>query len=166
MTLSFPDAGLQLGGGTRRDATNDAGEFPVIPDLLTVDCGNHVARLDACLGCRPVFLGISYQCAFRLLQTQAVSDILSYRLNLNPDPTAADASVVLELSDHGLDRRGGDRKGDADAAAGWRIDRRVHANDLALHIERWATRIALVNGSVDLKEIVIRTASDIATAGE
>src|SRR6266478_7927461 len=97
------------------------------------------------LCCRSILLRISYQRALRLLQTHAVGDILGYRLNLNTDPTAADASLVLELSDHVLYRRCRDRKCDADTATGWRIDRSVYADDLALHIEGRATRITLVN---------------------
>jgi len=41
----------------------------------------------------------------------------------------------------------------------------VHANDFALHIEGRATRIALVDRSVDLDEIVIRAIADVASAG-
>src|ERR1700730_10122892 len=156
---------VQLGSAARRVATDDAGQFPGIPDRLTIDRGNDVACFNAGLCCRSILLGISYQRALRLLQTDAVGDILGYRLNLNADPTAADASLVLELSDHVLYRRCRDRKCDADAATGWRIDRSVYADDLALHIEGRATRITLVDGGVDLNEIVVWTASDVTAAG-
>src|SRR6266849_2320151 len=156
---------VQLGGAARCEATDDAGQFPGILDRLTIYRGNDVARFNAGLCCRSILLRISYQRALRLLQTHAVGDILGYRLNLNTDPTAADASLVLELSDHVLYRRCRDRKCDADTATGWRIDRGVYADDLALHIEGRATGIALVNGRVDLNEIVVGTTSDVTAAG-
>src|ERR1700730_13248274 len=135
---------VQLGGAAGCEVTDDAGQFPRILDRLAVHRRNDVACFNAGLCCRSILLRISYQRALRLLQAHAVGDILGYRLNLNTNPTAADASLVLELSDHVLYRRGRDRKCDADAAAGWRIDRRVYADDLALHIEGRATRITLV----------------------
>src|SRR5258708_27518553 len=156
---------VQLGSAAGCEATNDAGQFPRILDRLTIYRGNDVAGFNAGLRRRSILLRISYQRALRLLQTHAVGDILGYRLNLNTDPTAADASLVLELSDHALYRRRRDRKCDADAASGWRIDRSVYADDLALHIKGWATRIALVDGRVDLNEIVVWTTSNVAAAG-
>src|ERR1700680_3772599 len=150
---------IQLGSAAGCEATNDAGQFPRILDRLTIYRGNDVACFNAGLCCRSILLRISDQRALRLLQTHAVGDILGYRLNLNTDPTAADASLVLELSDHVLYRRCRNRKCDADAAAGWRIDRSVYADDLALHIEGRATRITLVDGGVDLNEIIVWTAS-------
>src|SRR5258705_12327947 len=89
---------------------------------------------------------------------------MRYRLTLNDDPSAAHASLVLELGDDILYRWGRDRKCDSDTAAGRRIDRGVHADDLALHIEGRTARIALVDRRIDLNEVVIRTASAVATA--
>src|SRR4029077_5788487 len=86
-------------------------------------------------------------------------------MNLNADATAADACLVIELGDHILYRRGGDRKCDADTAARWRIDRSVHADDFALHIEGGTPRMSLVDRRIDLNEIVVWTASDVTTAG-
>src|SRR5262245_22236254 len=97
---------VQLDTAARCEATGDAGQFPGILDRLTVYRGNDVACLDAGPCCRSIRLRISYQRALRLLQTHAVGDILGYRLNLNTNPTAADASLVLELSDHVLYGRG------------------------------------------------------------
>src|SRR6266446_111841 len=156
---------VKLDSAARCEAADDAGKFMGILDRLTICRSNDVARFDAGLCCRSILLGVSYQRTLRLLQTHAVGDILGYWLNLNTDPTAADASVVLQLSDHVLYSHCRDRKCDADAAAGWRIDRCVYADDLALHIESRATRIALVNGRVDLNEIVVGTASDVTAVG-
>src|ERR1700746_89149 len=108
---------VQLESAARCKATDDAGQFPGIPDRLTVYRSNDVACLDAGLCCRSIYLRISYQRALRLLQAHAVGDILGYRLNLNTDPTAADAALVLELGDHALYGRRRDRKCDADAAS-------------------------------------------------
>ena len=129
---------VQLGRATRYEATDDAGQFPGILDLLTIYRGNDVACFNAGLCCRSLLLRISHQGAIRSLQTHALGDILGYWLNLDTDPTAADTSLVLELSDHIPYGRGGDRERDANTATGWRIDRGVHTHDLALHIERRA----------------------------
>src|SRR3954454_9207617 len=155
---------VQLHGAARCEAPNDAGEFTGILNRLTICPSNDVACLDAGLCCRPILLGVSYQRTLRLLQTHSVCDVLRYRLNLNTDPTTADASLILQLSDHVLYSHRRDRKCDAHTAAGRRIDRCVYADDLALHIEGWTTRIALVNGRVDLNEIVVMTTSDVTAA--
>src|SRR5438445_7138237 len=156
---------VKFGCAARCDAADDPSQFSGILDRLAIYRGNDVARLDAGLCRRSILLRISHRRALRLLQTHAVGDILGYRLNLNTDPTAADASVVLQLGDYVLYSQCRDRKCDADAAAGWRIDCGVYADDLALHIESRATRIALVNGRVDLNEIVVRTTSDVTAVG-
>src|SRR5450432_2306644 len=156
---------VQLGSAAMCEATDDAGQFPGILDRLTIYRGNDVACFNAGLCCRSILLRIGYQRALRLLQTHAVGDILGYRLNLNTDPTAADGPLILELSDHVLYRRCRDRKCDADAATGWRIDRSIHADDFALHIEGRTTGIALVDRRVDLNEVVIWAIADVATVG-
>src|SRR5258706_14226299 len=156
---------VQLASAAGCEATDDTGQFPCILDRLTIYRGNDVACFNARLCCGSILLRISDQGTLRLLQTHAVSDILGYRLNLNTDPTAADASVVLELSDHALYRRCRNRKCDADAATGWRIDRSIYANDLTLHIEGWARRLTLVDGRVGLNEVLIWAVADVATVG-
>ena len=58
--------------------------------------------------------------------------------------------MLLQLTDHFLDKGRGDREGDADTAAGRREDRGVHANDLAVQIEGRAAGVAAVHRRVDL----------------
>src|SRR3954469_12421844 len=93
---------VQLDRAARCEAPDDAGQFTGILDRLTICRSNDVACLDARLCRWSILLGVGYQRALRLLQTHAVGDILGYRLNVNTDPTAADASVVLQLGDHVL----------------------------------------------------------------
>jgi hypothetical protein len=52
---------------------------------------------------------------------------------------------------HGL---GGHRESDADIAARWAVDRRVHADDVALEIEGRTAGVAVVHRGVDLHEVV------------
>src|ERR1700726_1688147 len=116
-------------------------------------------------GRRTVGLGLRHQPPFRLLQPEAVGDVSRDRLNLNADPAAADRALVLELGDHVLHGGSGNREGDADAAAGRRIDRGIDAHHLAFGVEGRAAGVALVHGRVDLDEIVIRAVADVAAAG-
>lgn len=57
-------------------------------------------------------------------------------------------TAVLELADRG----GWDVEPDADIAAGRRIDRGVHADDLTFHIKGWTAGVAPVDRRVDLQE--------------
>ena len=99
--------------------------------------------------------------ALAVLQAKPFGDILVDILDLNAEPAAADLALVLELL-HDIARRGrGNRERDADAAAARAIDRGVHADDLAVKIDRGAARIAAVHSGVDLQEVV-RPGADVA----
>src|SRR5450755_3911964 len=156
---------VQFDGVARCETTDDSSEFSGILYRLAIHGGDNVTRFNAGLGCWPITLGFSDQCAFRLFQSQAIGDILRHRLNLNTDPATVDGSLILELTDHALHCPSRDRERDADATAGWRIDRGIHADNLALHIEGRATRITLVDRRVDLNEVVIWAIADVATVG-
>src|SRR6185312_14200205 len=121
-----------------------AGELARILDALAVDLGDHVAGLDAGLGCGTIGLRLGDQRAFRLLQAEAVGDLLGHRLDLDADPAAADGALVLELGDDALHGRRRNRERDADAAARRRIDRGVDADDVAFGRERRTAGVALV----------------------
>ena len=64
---------------------------------------------------------------------------------------------LLELIDDLQGAVRGHRKADADRAAGRREDGRVHADDLAVHVEKRPAGIAAVDGGVGLQEIVVGT---------
>src|SRR6266478_5030217 len=148
-----------------RKAADGAGEFPGILDRLAIHRRDHIARFNAGLGRRSVGLRFRNQSTLRLLEAEAVGDVGGDRLDLDADPATADGALVLELGNdilHGCCR---DRERDADAAAGRRIDRGVDAHDLAFGVEGRATGVALVHGRVDLDEIVVRAAADVAAAG-
>ena len=166
MTLLFPlMQDVQLGVAAGCEAANDARDLPGILDRLTVYRGNDVTRFNSTLGGGSVFLALCHQRALGLLQTQAVRDILRYRLNLNPDPAAANGSFVLELSDHDLSQSRPGSKRQYRRCRRRENRSRYYANDLTLHIKGGASRVALVNGRVDLNEIVVGTTSDITAAG-
>src|SRR5438034_10879214 len=134
-------------------------------NVLAGESEDHVAGFNAGLGRRTVGLRFRHQRAFRFLEAEAVGDVGGDGLDLDADPAAADRALVLELGNYILDGRCRDRERDADAAAGRRIDRRVDAHHLAFGVEGRATGVALVHGRVDLDEIVVRTAADVAAAG-
>src|SRR5258707_7451581 len=147
------------------EAADGAGEFPVILDRLAIHRRDHVAGFNAGLGRRTIGLRFRNQSTLRLLQAKAVGDVGGDRLNLDADPAAADRALVLELGNHTFHGRCRDRERDADAAAGRRIYRGIDTHDLAFGVEGRATGVALVHGRVDLDEIVVRAAADVAAAG-
>src|SRR3954454_18352339 len=149
-------------GGETADRTS---EFTGVLDRLAVDRLDDIAGFNAGLGSRAVGLRFGNERTFRLLQPEAFGNIRRHRLNLDANPAAADAALVLELSNDALDGRCGDRECDAHAAAGRRIDRGIDAHHLALGVEGRATGVALVNGRVDLNEIVVGAIADIAAPG-
>src|SRR5436190_23060982 len=58
LTTLANDAELHVGAG--RQARNPLGELACVLDLLAIDAGDHVARLDAGLHCRTIRLGLSH----------------------------------------------------------------------------------------------------------
>src|SRR5581483_2123494 len=131
---------VELDRAAGRNAADGAGELARVLHRLAVDRGDDVAGFDAGLGRGAVGLRFGNQRAFRLLQAEAVGDLGSDGLNLYADPAAAHRALVLELVDDGLHRRRRNREGDADAAAGRRIDRSIDADDFAGGVEGRATR--------------------------
>ena len=129
-----------------------------------VDRGDDVTRLDAGLGGRAAVLRIVDHRALGLLQAEAVGDIGRHRLHLDAEPAARDVALVLELGDDELRGGGGNVEADADRAARRREDRGVHADHIAVHVERRTAGIALVDRRVDLDVVVIGPGADIAAA--
>ena len=101
---------------------------------------------------------------FAVAQAEPVGDLRRDRLDLHADVAARHRAVLAQLRDHVARDAGGDREADADAAAGRRVDRRVHADDVAVEIERRAARVAAVHRRVDLDEVVIGARADVAAA--
>src|SRR3954470_15047266 len=156
------DTELHIGAG--RQARDALRQLAGVLHLLAVDAGDHVTGLDAGLNGRGVTLRLLPECALRLLQAEALGDVGIDRLNLHADPSTCHRALVLELGHDRLHRIGGNRERDADRAAGGRIDRRVHANHVAIDVESRTAGVALVHGRVDLDEIVIRTGADVPAA--
>ena len=73
-------------------------------------------------------------------------------------------AVSLQLRDDRLDGVGRNVEGDADSAAGRREDRGVDADHVAVDVEGRAAGIALVDGRIDLDEVVIGAGADVAAA--
>src|SRR6202142_4420252 len=151
---------IELYGIAGREAADGAGEFAGILDRLAVHRGDHIAGFNAGLGRRTIGLRFRNQRAFGLLEAETVGDVSGDRLNLDTDPATADRALVLELRNHSLHGRCGNRKRDADAAARRRINRRVDAHHFAYGVEGRAAGITLVHRRVDLDEIIIRTIAD------
>ena len=134
-------------------------------DILAVDALDHVTRLDAGRQRRAVRCDLGDQGA----RGSQPSDMLSasssrHRLDLHSEQAALDPPLVLQLGDHRLGQARGDGEAKADAAAGRREDRGVDADDLAVHVEQRAARVAAVDGGVGLDVVVERTGVDVAAA--
>ena len=86
-------------------------------------------------------------------------------LDLDAEPAAPDSpnslSCVIDRR-HGVGRNG---EADADRAAGRRDDGRVHADDLAVHIEQRTAGVAFVDGCIGLQEIIVGAGVDVALLG-
>ena len=97
---------------------------------------------------------------------RGVGDLAGHRLDLHADEAARDRAVLLAATSTTCSTVvGRDREGDADIAARRRVDRGVHADDLALQVEGRAAGIAAVHRRVDLQEVVIGAGADVAAAG-
>src|SRR5690606_35051178 len=90
----------------------------------------------------------------RARQAERVREILIEVVDLHAEPAAPHDTVLAQLRNDVARLAGRDRKPDADAAAGRRVNRRVHADDLTAHVEHGAARVALIDRGVDLDEVV------------
>src|SRR5690606_27630304 len=71
---------------------------------------------------------------------------------------------LTQLADDANRKLRRDREANADRATGGRDDRRIDADDLAVHVEQRATRITAVDRGVSLDEVVIRAGINVAAA--
>ena len=90
------------------------------------------------------------------LQAQALGDVAVTCWMRTPSQPRRDWPKSLQLRDDRLDHVGRDREADADRAAGRRVDRGVHADHLAVHVEQRAAGIAAVDRGIGLDEVVVR----------
>ena len=82
-----------------------------------------------------------------LLHAEAFGNTRCNRLNLHANPAAGDVTFILELGSPACRARR-NIEADTDRTAGRRIDRRVDADDVAVHVEGWPAGIALVDRGV------------------
>src|SRR5205085_3308276 len=131
---------------------------------LASGAGNDVSRLEPC------FRGWAV-CGYRgdqrtgrpiRIHAEALGDTRGDALDRDAEPAAGHMAIVADLLDHALRGIGGEREADPDRAAGWRVDRRVDPDDLAMQVEGWPAGIAAVDRGVDLDEIVIGAFIDVA----
>ena len=100
------------------------------------------------------------------MQAQARSDSRRHLLDLHPEPTAANLTVLLELRDDRLGDVGRHSETDSDAAAVRRIDRRVDATiTWPYEIEGRAAGIAAIDQGVDLQKVIEWTGVNVPSTG-
>ena len=70
-------------------------------------------------------------------------------------PGAIHAAMLFELGDHHLGGRRRNIEADTNRSSGRGKDRGIHADDFAIHVEGGATRVAFVDGCVDLNVVIV-----------
>src|SRR5262245_21811903 len=91
--------------GARCHHPDFAGELTRVLDRRTVDFGDHVASNDARFARWTIGLRLSDDRAFGLFQAKAVGDVSRNRLDLDAQPGAINAAMLLELANHHLGGR-------------------------------------------------------------
>ena len=140
----------------RRDVGDEKAQRVVGRYRLAVDADDHVALLEAGLGSRAVRLDARDDLALVLLQAPGAGDIVGDRLDADAEIAARHLLALHQLLDDRPRILRGDREADADIAARLRIDLRVDADHIALHVEHRAARIALVDRGIGLDEAIER----------
>ena len=154
----------ERGGGSAVDGGDRAGERPHVVHRRPVHGGDDVALLQPRRGGRAVRLHAGDDGAPGAVQPEARRDVPGDRLDVDPEPAAHDPAVGLDVVDDGDGRGGGDCEADPHIAAGGRDDGRVHADDLALQVDRGAARIAAVDRRVDLQMVLVGVGAGPASA--
>src|SRR5262249_4770037 len=129
---------------------DDTRQALAVGNVLAVEREDDVVRLDAAARRRALRLHARHQRTRRDLEAKAVRDILIDALDRHAEPAAPRLAELDQLGDHGPHLRRGGREPKADRAAGGRIDQRVDADHLALHVEERTAGIALVDRGVSL----------------
>src|SRR5690606_18427463 len=130
----------------RRISGDLLGKVARVVHRLAVDAGDDVAGFQAGLRRRAIRLRLGDQRALALMQVEAVGDLGRHRLDLHAEPAALDMAVGAKLRHHALHGRGRDVEGNADRAAGRRIDGCVYANHFTFQVEGRSAGITLVDG--------------------
>ncbi len=150
----------------RRAAERLGGEAVIegvgIVDFLPVDRDDDVAGLEAGLRRRAFRHDIGDERAGRALQPHAVGDVGGDRLQLGAEPGPLHrAAAALGRGHDDAHHVGGNGKADALRAAGAGEDRRIDADQTALHVDQRAAGIARVDRGIGLDEELIVGDADL-----
>src|SRR3989454_2134433 len=160
LALIAPD--LHLCGLTRREQADAALQVDGALEPLAVELYEDVTSLDPGLCGRAVGHDVAHEHAHRVLDAELARQLGRQRLDLDTEPAAGHAPLVEQL---GVNlARHVRRDGEADARAA-RDDRRVDADDLALHVHQRSAGVARVDRGVGLDEVVERPLADLARLG-
>ena len=102
--------------------------------------------------------------AARFFEAEAAGDVVIERLDRDADPAARDAAAAQQLLHDAVGGVGGNGEADADIAAGRREDGAVHADDVAVEVERRAARVAAIDRRVDLHVVDVSRRARVAPA--
>src|SRR5690606_34376111 len=152
----------QPDGGVGRLASNGAAEVECVIDRVAIDGGDDVTGLDAGRAGRTILGDIADNRALGLFEANAIGDVTRHVLDADAEIAAGHGAAVDQLVDDTLDRGSGDGEGDTDIAAIGRINGGIDAHHFTLGVEGRAARIAGVHRRIDLQEVAIVRAADIA----
>src|SRR5690606_4482266 len=131
------------------------GESDIVVDLGAIDLEDDVTGLEAGLFGRRTGVDLGHQRTAGRIKADAVGDILGHGLDLHAKTATGHDALLDQLLGNLLDGVGRDREGEADIAAIGGVDLGVHTDHFALEVEGRTTRVARVDGSVDLQEVAI-----------
>src|SRR5208283_860364 len=125
---------------------------------------DEVAELHVCALAGPALVDGRDERAALLAEAERLGDRVVDALYANAEPSPSRLAELLQLLDHRRDGVRGRREANADRIAGGREDRRVDADDLAVHVEHGAAGIAFVDRRVGLDVAVVGSLVDVAVA--
>src|SRR5690606_6214903 len=143
---------------------NDARQVAHLANFLAVEAQDDVARLDRAVVDRSTLDDTGHQRAAGTVEADAFSNLVRHRLNAHAEPAPSSLAKFAQLADDANRKLRRDREANADRATRGRDDRRIDADDLAVHVEQRATRITAVDRGVSLDEVVIRAGINVAAA--
>ena len=144
---------------------DDTRQTPHILDIALVELDDHVAGHDASGLGRPTGRHAGHQGAARVVQPQALGDVVRHRLDAHTQPAAPGATELDDLADHALGQIGRNGEADTDRRTRRRVDRGVDADDLTVQVKQRTAGVAAIDRRIRLDEIVVPAGIDVPAPG-
>ena len=133
-------------------------------DLLLIDLDDNVADLKAGVLRRGFRLYASYQSAALDIAAQRLGRIGVDVCDYDTQQAATNFAEIQNLTHDRVRDLGGYREADANVTAGTTDNRGVDTDELAVHVDECAARVARINGCIRLNKVFIAILTDAAPA--